>query len=93
VLTLQPEDRKNIIMKTEMQTLELVAIEEASLELVAGGGGADLDISKTVSLALDVDVDLNKQSNDIDFSHNDIYAYGPAIFQFTQQNVNGGKAV
>jgi hypothetical protein len=73
-------------MKTEMQTLELVAIEESSLEHVAGGSGGfdfDLDLKK-----IDVDVDFNYQNNSIDFSHNDITAVGPAVFQFTQQNVN-----
>ena len=74
-------------MKTEMQTLELVAIEEASLETVAGGSDLSfpVDITKTVQVALD----FNRQDNSIDFSHNDIYAVGPAIFQSTQQNVNG----
>lgn len=80
-------------MKTEMQTVELVAIEEASLESVSGGGDLSfpsLDITKTVQVA--VDVDLNKQSNDIDFSNNIVKAVGPAIFQFSQQNVNGKAA-
>lgn len=78
-------------MKTEMQTAELVAIEESSLESVSGGGDfsfPSLDIEKTVT----VSVDVNHQSNDIDFSHNDVNAYGPAIFQFSQQNVNGKAA-
>ena len=80
-------------MKTEMQTLELVAIEEASLELVAGGGGdldfAKLDITKTVEVA--VDVDHVRQTNSIDFNHNDIVANGPFLFQASQSNSNGGK--
>ena len=78
-------------MKTEMQTLELVAIEESSLESVSGGGDhsfPSLDITKTLSVA----VDVNKQSNDIDFSNNFVQAVGPAIFQFSQQNVNGKAA-
>ena len=80
-------------MKTEMQTLELVAIEESSLESVSGGGDLSfpsLDITKTVQVA--IDVDLNKQTNSIDFTHNTVNAVGPALFQFSQQNVNGGKA-
>jgi hypothetical protein len=74
-------------MKTEMQTAELVAIEEASLETVAGGSDLSfpVDITKTVQIALD----FNHQNNSIDFSYNDIQAVGPAVFQFTQQNVNG----
>ena len=80
-------------MKTEMQTAELVAIEEASLEGVSGGGDPlfpSLDITKTLQVA--VDVDLNTQTNDIDFSHNIVNAVGPALFQFSQQNVNGKAA-
>lgn len=74
-------------MMTEMQTAELVAIEEASLETVAGGSDLSfpVDITKTVQIALD----FNHQDNSIDFSHNYIEAVGPAVFQFTQQNVNG----
>lgn len=71
-------------MKTEM-TSALVAIEESSLEAVAGGSyPAPVDIK-----VLDLDLNFNYQNNSIDFSHNDIQAVGPAVFQFTQQNVNG----
>lgn len=75
-------------MKTEMQTVSLVAIEEASLESVAGGSDLAFDLTKTVQVALD----FNHQSNNIDFEYNEIEAVGPALFQFSQQNVNGGKA-
>ena len=70
-------------MKTEMQTA-LVAIEDASLETVAGGSYPSVDIK-----VLKLDLDFNYQNNSIDFSHNDIQAVGPAVFQFTQQSVNG----
>lgn len=76
-------------MKTEMQTLPLVAIEESSLESVAGGSDLSFDLDKTLQIALD----FNHQNNSIDFEYNDIQAVGPALFQFSQQNVNGGKAV
>jgi len=75
-------------MKTEMKTA-LVAIEDASLETVAGGNGYPVEIKK---LDLDLDFSFNYQKNDIDFSHNNVQAVGPAVFQFTQQNVNGSAS-
>ena len=73
-------------MKTEMQTAELVTIEDASLETVSGGVAiTDLvDITKTVQVALDA----TDQSNALNFQDVNVLALGPAIFQFTQQNVD-----
>ena len=73
-------------MKTDTQTSMLVAIEDASLETVAGGYGP-LDIK-----VLDLSLAFNYQKNDIRFTHNTIEAAGPAVFQFTQQNVNGSAS-
>jgi hypothetical protein len=47
-------------MKTEMQSAQLVAIEDAALEAVAGGSSPSLDIvQKELNLAFDLDVNVD----------------------------------
>ena len=74
-------------MKTDTQTSMLVAIEDDSLMTVAGGTGYPVK-----PLELDLSLAFNHQNNTITFSHNYIEGAGPAVFQFTQQNVNGSAS-
>jgi len=67
-------------MKTK--TPELVAIEDASLETVAGGW----DYPALPSLKLDIEV--TKQSNELIFAGNAIATAGDFTFVVDQKNVS-----
>lgn len=60
-------------MKTEMPSAQLVAVEDAALETVAGGVSSALDIVQK-EFNLDFDLDLDIDVNVVNFVGNQIVA-------------------